>query len=128
MSENRLYIIMRNDMASLNPGKACAQAAHAANQFVSSYGKRSAVRNWQNEAKGFGTTIVLAANEGKIHSILDQIVFGKKERIYCDAVYDPSYPIRDGKVTHYIDILTCAYIFGSVEQVAEFVQDLPLMD
>ena len=29
-----LYILMRNDMDSMNPGKAMAQASHASNQFV----------------------------------------------------------------------------------------------
>ena len=29
-----LYILMRNDMKSMNPGKAMAQASHASNAFV----------------------------------------------------------------------------------------------
>ena len=30
-----LYILMRTDMDSMNPGKAMAQASHASNAFVS---------------------------------------------------------------------------------------------
>ena len=36
-TEPVLYILMRSDMVSLNPGKAMAQAAHAANCFTSNY-------------------------------------------------------------------------------------------
>ena len=32
-----LYILMRTDMDSMNPGKAMAQASHASNQFVAEY-------------------------------------------------------------------------------------------
>ena len=36
---NVLYILMRTDMDSLNPGKAMAQASHASNAFVYRWGK-----------------------------------------------------------------------------------------
>ena len=34
-----LYIIMRNDLDSMNPGKAMAQASHASNAFVTKIDK-----------------------------------------------------------------------------------------
>jgi len=34
MDDLILYILLRNDMASMNPGKAAAQACHAANMFT----------------------------------------------------------------------------------------------
>lgn len=124
-------------MASLNPGKACAQAAHAANQFVFTHGKKTSVKDWQLEAAGFGTTIVLMADEEKIVNVLDQIteqresisrqLSNKSFDIYSDAVYDPTYPVKDGNTTHYINIITCAYVFGPVKEVSEFLNDIPLM-
>ena len=36
---SRLYIIVRNDIPSLNPGKAMAQASHASVSFLNTYYK-----------------------------------------------------------------------------------------
>ena len=68
-----LYILMRNDMDSMNPGKAMAQASHAANAFVANDiwemeqmpdGIVDLKNQWQNETtQGFGTVIVLPVNE-----------------------------------------------------------------
>lgn len=81
MTEPRLYIVMRNDLPSLNPGKLAAQAAHVANVAVER-GHRKIVRQWQNQTKqGFGTTIVLGA----------PLVF-IRSHMGANAVYDPTYP------------------------------------
>lgn len=118
-----LYIIMRTDMASLNPGKAMAQAAHASNAFIWDYRERvfdahsgvnliNLVEMWQNETKqGFGTTIVLGGFMSDISDTLLEIEkMGIPDNI-SGLVYDPTYPIRDGDVTHLIGIHTCAYVF-----------------
>lgn len=56
-----LYIVMRNDLPSLNPGKLAAQAAHVANVAVKR-GDRKIVRRWERQTtQSFGTTIVLGA-------------------------------------------------------------------
>ena len=54
---SRLYILMRTDLPSMNAGRAMAQAAHAANQFIKEYGNNKEVQKWQKDANGFGTTI-----------------------------------------------------------------------
>lgn len=70
-----LYLIMRNDLVSMNPGKLAAQAAHVANAFVKA-GKNDKFWNkkvieWEQTAKGFGTTIVLQAEKLAIDYLCD---------------------------------------------------------
>lgn len=113
MSNETLYILMRTDMDSMNPGKACAQAAHAANAFVSNVSRSdshmSAFINWENHTvQSFGTTIVLNASEKSINAFFDE--FGMSNTC-MEKILDPTYPIRDGEVTHYIPVVTCAYVF-----------------
>lgn len=111
-----LYILMRNDMISLNPGKAMAQAAHASNQFVYENSEwlldNTAFEEWSSQANGFGNTIVLGATEKQIYDVLSNF-----DRLYetttaiAAAVLDPSYPISDGQVCHTLPVVTCAYVF-----------------
>ncbi len=106
-----LYILMRTDMESMNAGKGMAQAAHAANQFVSLFGsgQTEGYVDWVHSADGFGTTIVLS-------------VFGETElRYYLEnalklghpsgIVFDSTYPIVDGSAIHSIPVHTCGYVF-----------------
>ena len=63
MNEYILYILMRNDLVSLNAGKAMAQASHASNAFINNAQKhfshkeklkgplQLAVEQWQNETE-----------------------------------------------------------------------------
>jgi peptidyl-tRNA hydrolase len=129
-SPYRLYILMRTDLPSMNPGRAMAQAAHAANQFIHEYGKQMAVKTWQKDANGFGTTICLASTKPEI----EEVVKMAKEKSYCNGlVYDPTYNfvvpaeiapliivnsltaptiIKDnGDSIMFRNELTCAYIF-----------------
>ena len=93
---NVLYLIMRNDIPSMNPGKLAAQASHVANACVKriNTGKniklKRMLKNWEGETgKGFGTAICLAANFDQIFDIGCQI-YGQ-EAIF-GMVDDPSYP------------------------------------
>ena len=125
-----LYILMRTDLDSLNPGKACAQASHAANQCV--YDIRhsgDAFLNaqlvaWEGD-RGFGTCIVLASDD---QDMLKRVVKMNAFGIHCGVAHDPSYPLLDGKVLHLIPLNTCAYAFGLKEILEPFVSDLSLMD
>lgn len=127
-----LYILMRSDMASLNPGKAMAQASHASNQFIfNSYKfipegpELSAVKRWQNQTKfGFGTVLVLDAFDES--GIFYAIENARKEELICDLVIDPSYPLIDGDYIHHItDVLTCCYIFSDSGKL-EILENFPL--
>ncbi len=113
------YVIMRTDLASLNPGKAMAQAHH-------NYGalKRAArTRNdkellqqylqWQKISdQDFGTVITLGGNEEEINDALayaDRI----NAPVLSGWVWDDTYPLRDGDVTHLIRLNTNAFVFGT---------------
>ena len=87
IAKERLIILMRTDLDSMNPGKACAQAVHAGNalethfteilQTTSSSSDKTvhtkmqelstAFYGWkQQTSQGFGTTIVLGGSMTKI--------------------------------------------------------------
>lgn len=110
---NVLYILMRTDLDSLNPGKAMAQASHASNAFVhqaENYSRKitDTLEEWRGETnQGFGTVLVLGGSMNDI-----EYTIGMMDSEYvCGIVHDPTYPIRDGDVTHFIPLNTCAYVF-----------------
>ena len=119
MTDPRLYIIVRTDMASMNAGKGMAQAAHAANAFEfdmeANAGEltkdmRTAWANWgASTLQGFGTTIVVAAiDEREMTEAVEQAV---SLGFPAEVIHDPTYPVTDGRVTHLIPVNTCAYVF-----------------
>ena len=112
MTEPTLYILMRSDMLSLNPGKAMAQAAHAANQFASVARtiKEDGFQDWENQTDAaFGTTIVLDA--GGEEELFTAVEAAQDAGYLADIVLDPTYPVRDGGVTHVLPVVTCGYAF-----------------
>ena len=144
-----LYILVRNDLLSLNAGKAMAQAAHAANHFTAEWGHLDMVKDYSNKGNPFGTAIVLSVDKDtlvkrirKASDLEDIVPFG--------PVWDETYPFNttteiaalipkrtltaptivkdDGRAVCFRRELTCGYIFvaaGSNEQ-ADLVGDLPL--
>ena len=121
------YILMRNDLSSLNAGKAMAQASHASNAFVAHFHRYAQDYNskpvhtetetstmtgfadWENStAQSFGTVLVLAAKMPDIKATVD--IF-KGVGYIADVIHDPTYPIVDGEVVHYVPLDTCAYVF-----------------
>jgi peptidyl-tRNA hydrolase len=111
-----LYILMRTDMASMNPGKAMAQAAHAANAFGRSIQPLEMVEHWWGESSNgngwsgrFGTTIVLAVDsETALH---DAISEAHLDGFPAEFILDNTYPLRDGKCLHLIPVVTCGYVY-----------------
>jgi len=116
-----LYILMRNDLESLNAGKAMAQASHASNAFVkkissSNENDKELYELWKNETnQDFGTVIVLAVNEQKMNSVIDN---AKKIGLVCDIIHDPTYPLIDGNFCHYIPLNTCGFVFGDKNDIS----------
>ncbi len=108
-----LYILMRTDLASMNSGKACAQASHAASAFALAMTDSHAdplYKKWFQETnQGFGTVLVLGVTEAQMQTA---VVIGSKLGFVADVIHDPTYPIVDGEMVHYIPLDTCAYIFG----------------
>jgi hypothetical protein len=122
-----LYIIMRSDLAEMNPGKGMAQAAHAQADFdcaVLAAQDQLANRprgtqeillehaRWLG-GKNFGRTIVLSAPVATINNIAFR---GK----LSGATYDPTYPWKN----HYGELqitgeTTCAWMFVCDENEAD---------
>lgn len=122
-----LFLLMRNDLASMNAGKAIAQGSHASNAFVQHYnafcqevngnpvnldrsvGTINAFNEWERETtQGFGTVLTL---EGRMKEFVPVVEVFKELGYIAGVVHDPTYPIVDGEVVHHIPLDTCAYIF-----------------
>lgn len=122
-----LYILMRNDLESLNTGKAIAQGSHASNAFIDKFHAtmqeysvdsskkdiaeklNSDIRRWETSTnQGFGTVLVL---EGSMADIRETVEKVKDFGYLCGIIHDPTYPIKDGAVVHRVPLDTCAYAF-----------------
>ena len=87
---NKLYILIRNDLHSMNSGKAVAQASHCVSQFMTQFPKES--KKWCEEADGFGTTIVI---EGKVEQIEKFMSDNIRHKGFCNGdIIDPTYPFK----------------------------------
>lgn len=109
-----LYILARNDMASLNPGKLAAQCSHASNAFVhdvqSNRPEDPMFAEWQAAtSQGFGTVLTLAVNQEQMRTAAEVAV---DMGLCAGIVHDPTYPLIDGETVHFIPVDTCAYIFA----------------
>lgn len=137
-----LYILMRNDLPSMNSGKAMAQASHASNAFVNymRYDRceeadglecEELVNMWQGQTpQGFGTVLVLSVNEDQMRAAVQ---VSNAVGMRAGIVNDPTYPYRvDSEVAALIDPAyntldpssggsvttmfrsedTCAWVFG----------------
>lgn len=123
----KLVVFARSDLESLTPGKLAAQVSHAASQHAIrmmqvSEASKQALFTWTDKgnehlagrgdfrAFDFGTAIVL--DGGTFYpTIPDDVRNAMDDADYSGIVRDPTYPLRDGKVTHYLDLETCAWIF-----------------
>ena len=136
-----LYILMRSDLTSLNPGKAMAQASHASNAMVykaKQLGKRglgdrlhALFEKWETQTpQGFGTCLVVDAdNEMTIsEAIRDLSRIPSTGGMLGGLINDPTYPVRDGDITHFISVNTCGYVFCDKgdEAVQEIMSKFPL--
>lgn len=135
-----LYILIRNDLNSLTPGKAMAQSSHAANAFVHHFhgyaqkynsttvhesiqtATMNGFNEWENSThQGFGTVLVLEARMADINPIVS--IF-KSLNYVAGVVHDPTYPIVDGEVVHHIQLDTCAYVFVPNKEKDDFASML----
>lgn len=132
--EPRLYIIMREDLWDMNPGKGMAQAAHAQAEF-DAYIERyvetheglnefdedliPSVTQWK-ERRTFGTTLVLSAPL----TDMGMITFNVKHYGYVE---DPTYPYRNyyGKVFT-LSAITCMWAFAINEEEMEYMKQSKL--
>jgi peptidyl-tRNA hydrolase len=148
--EYKLYILVRNDLISLNAGKAMAQVAHAANHFTATWSHLLEVRDYSSDKKHpFGTVIVLTVNKDILLYRIQRAQL-RDGTVPYGCVWDLTYPFHttteiaallpkskltaptvvkdDGSAICFRKELTCGYIFvaaGTPDQV-ELVGDLPL--
>jgi len=127
-----LYILMRTDLESMNPGKAMAQASHAYGAAKCRIKQNVAMQKswlaWMDQTpQDFGTTLVLGGNEEEIDRA---ITFAQRWlNSSCNVagwVMDPTYPVRDGAVTHLLHVNTCGFVFGDKDWVSHAVRHLDL--
>lgn len=112
-----LFILMRTDLASMNPGKAIIQGSHAANMAVYEAGGTKFLKEWEEQAGGYGTGVSFdGGSYDRINEVLLKIEAQKflhpqLNDVFYGWLHDPTYPLRDGDVTHFIPLDTCAYVF-----------------
>jgi peptidyl-tRNA hydrolase len=109
----RLYIIMREDLQDMNPGKGMAQAAHAqadmlaytVDRTVGQADWHNALIAWMGTDREFGTTLVLSAPKAEFENI-------SKIARHSGYTTDPTYPWRNwyGKVFLSSEV-TCMWAF-----------------
>lgn len=120
-----LYILMRSDLDSLNPGKMVAQGAHAANQFVFEMDSSALFEQWQTSTpQGFGVTITLDVSGEQLPLVVDA---AKRMNLTAGVTHDPSYPLQDGAVTHLLPLDTCGYVFGDKDDLHILLNQFDLL-
>jgi peptidyl-tRNA hydrolase len=116
MQEPTLYILMRDDLESLNAGKAIAQGSHATNDFEEWARYHEAkddfqpVREWRDD-RSFGRCLTVAAKPHQIDKIMTMMDESDDVNFGGGIIVDPTYPVTDGEVIHKIDLLTCGWVF-----------------
>lgn len=119
-----LYLLMRTDLTSMNPGKACAQAHHAAMDLASrTFSDRVLYNEWLAQASVYGTVLTLGTD---LRTIENTFAIAITCGLTAALVTDPTYPVRDGQVTHTIPLVTCGYVLARKSR-ADFLAHIPLM-
>jgi len=121
--EPRLYIVMREDLWDMNPGKGMAQSAHAqalfdaydfaANDCLEEYCQ------WRGDGPdclGFGVTTVLSV------PLIHWMNITQNVRHY-GHVEDPTYPYRNfyGEMFTSTEV-TCMWVFATTEEEIEYMK------
>lgn len=105
------YILMRNDLNSLNAGKAIAQGSHAMQSFATiaehpeiyastifngNMNKKffDLYKEWKTSTEqNYGTAIVLSVNKSQLENIIGNISYDcQNDPVYADSINDPTYP------------------------------------
>ena len=118
MTNPVLYILMREDLWDMNPGKAIAQASHATSDFENYDPDNSffsSVADWCVNRK-FGTTVVLEAPLSDFEGIVNSTR-------YNGVVTDPTYPYRNYYEKLFTSSeITCMWVFATTDEELEFMK------
>ena len=108
-----LYIFVRTDLPSMNPGKAQAHSGHAANAFIyqtvikplrsGSTELWGPAQEWMAQTPfGFGTQINLKAPWNEVDDLVTEVM--NLPNVQAEVVVDPTYPyIVDSEIVELID-------------------------
>jgi hypothetical protein len=120
-----LYIMVRRDIPDMNPGKACAQSAHAQadfDQYMNEEAGLESLNNWLSwkQDRTFGRTLVVTATLNEIHDVVSQVSIS-------GITTDPTYPWKNywGE-TFLTSEQTVGWAFPVNEYETEFLKSLPL--
>jgi peptidyl-tRNA hydrolase len=112
-----VYVMVRNDLPSLNPGKAAAQVHHAGVQMMVKHPTHKLVRQYIDDgvaqgADQFNTTLTVSANLRQIEAAISR---AKNMDVLCDILIDPSYPFFvDPEVANFLEANTLTKRAGVV--------------
>ncbi len=101
-----VYVMVRNDLPSLNPGKAGSQVHHAGVQMMVKYATHKLVRQYVEDgvaqgADQFNTTLTVSANLQHIETAISR---AKSIDVLCDILIDPTYPFFvDPEVANFLE-------------------------
>jgi len=92
-----VYVLLRTDLPSMNPGKAAAQVHHAGVQMMARHSRSQLVQDYVTDglaqgAVSFNTTLVLGAT---MQDITDRRLAAEAvgdDSIVFNTITDPSYP------------------------------------
>lgn len=84
-----LYVAVREDLASMTPGKAMAHSGHAASRVAHLYSDTDLYHVWAKQAAGFGTQINLSIPFEEWSVIHHMAML---HSIPASFVLDPTYP------------------------------------
>lgn len=125
MIQPTLYIIIRRDIPDMNPGKACAQAAHAQADFdeaidgLSDFAIIDAWSEWKQD-RSFGRTLVLTATLDEMRQIVSEVEFS-------GITTDPTYPWKNyWSETFTSSEETAAWAFPTTSQEVEYLRLISL--
>lgn len=120
-----LYIFIRRDIPDMNPGKACAQAAHAQadfDQYMNEHADLGSLNTWLSwkQDRTFGRTLVVLAT-------LDEIQEAVSKVAVSGITTDPTYPWKNywGE-TFLSSEQTVGWAFAVNDQETEFLKCFPL--
>lgn len=89
-----VYVLIRNDLPSMNAGKAAAQVHHAGVQMLVKHSDHPLVKEYVSNglaqgADGFNTTLTLGATARQIDAVMAKVCHFDT---VCGMVVDPTYP------------------------------------
>jgi hypothetical protein len=128
------YVLMRNDLASLGAGKACAHAHHTGTQMsyqIRKHGnkaQKAVFHEWEQSADGAGVCIVLECDEETMKWCVSKIDELKNQGCAAGVWHDPTYPSTTSRGFCLMAVDVCGWAIGEKSLLAPILGDLPLMN